>query len=251
MKQVKIIALGLLLMMGQGVQADTVVFAAASLTNVLNDIMTAFQQETGKKVTASYAASSVLAKQIEAGSPAQIFISADQDWMEYLRKRDLVSGEPYILARNQLVLIAPADSTLAAHIGAGMKLASLLGRERLALADPTSVPAGKYAKAALEYYGEWQSVEDKIIPLDNVRTTLIVVEAKEAPLGVVYATDAKVSKQVKVIDIFPEESHPPIVYPAALVGKQQADPAAATFFAFLKSEKTHGLLTKYGFIAAQ
>jgi molybdate transport system substrate-binding protein len=251
MRPLQITMLCFLLAFGQGACAETLVFAAASLTNVLNEIMAAYQQETGGKVTASYAASSVLAKQIEAGSPAQIFISADQDWMDYLKKRDLISGEPYFLARNQLVVIAPADSTLQVNIARGMQLKSLLGTERLALADPTSVPAGKYARAALEYYGEWSSIEDKVIPLDNVRVALIVVEAKEAPLGIVYATDAKVSTRAKVIGVFPEESHPPIVYPAALLAKQNANPDAAAFFAFLQSGKAQSLLKKYGFTTAQ
>ncbi|HTT07818.1 MAG TPA: molybdate ABC transporter substrate-binding protein [Gammaproteobacteria bacterium] len=251
MKWMKVAILGLLFTLGQAVHADTLVFAAASLTNVLDDIMKAFRAETGKRVAASYAASSVLAKQIEAGSPAQIFISADQDWMDYLKKRDLISGEPQLLARNQLVMIAPADSTLQVNVGKGMQLEALLGKERLALADPTGVPAGKYARAALEYYGEWSSLADKIIPLDNVRTALIVVETKEAPLGIVYATDAKVSTRVKVIGVFPGESHPPIVYPAALVGRQNAGAEAAAFFAYLRSTKARDLLEKYGFDVAQ
>lgn len=250
MNPLRIMTLAFLLILWQGACAETLVFAAASLTPVLDEIMAVYQQATGKKVTASYAASSVLAKQIEAGSPAQIFVSADAEWMSYLKKRDLIKGEPYLLARNQLVMIAPADSTLEVHIGRGMHLQSLLGKERLALADPASVPAGRYARAALEYYGEWSAIEDRLIPLDNVRVALVAVETKEAPLGIVYATDAVANPRVKVIDVFPEESHAPIVYPAALVGEHPADPDAAAFFAFLRSDQARTLLKKDGFIAA-
>jgi molybdate transport system substrate-binding protein len=207
-----------------------------------------YEAQTGKKVTASYAASSVLAKQIEAGSPAQIFISADLDWMKYLQKRNLLEGNPHLLARNQLVLIAPRDSDVTLTIGKGMNLRSVLGSERLALGDPTSVPAGKYARAAFEYYDEWSSIKDKVIPLDNVRVALVVVEANEAPLGVVYATDAKVSTQVKVVGVFPEESHAPIVYPAALI-RESSDPDAEAFFAYLQSKAAAEILAKFGFIA--
>lgn len=233
--------------LAQASWADTLVFAAASLTNVLDEIAGDYESKTGKKVILSYAASSALARQIEAGSPAQIFVSADLDWMNYLQKRDLVMGQPHMLAHNKLVMIAPIDSDVKVTIGKGMNLQSALGEERLALADPASVPAGKYARAAFEYFGEWSSIEKKVIPLDNVRVTLVVVEAGEAPLGVVYATDAKVSSKVKVVGEFPDESHPPIVYPAALI-KEGSDADAESFFAYLKSESAAEVLKKFGFI---
>lgn len=229
-----------------GSWADTVVFGAASLTNVLDEIAANYESGTGKKVVLSYAASSVLAKQIEAGSPAQIFISADLDWMNYLQKRDLVKGQPHMLAHNKLVMIAPMDSDVTLTIGKGMNLQSVLGSERLAIGDPASVPAGRYARAAFEYFGEWSSLEKRVIPLENVRVALVVVEAREAPLGVVYATDAKVSSEVKVVGEFPDESHPPILYPAALIS-EGSDADAEVFFAYLKSEAAAEVLRRFGF----
>lgn len=235
-----------LLACARGSWADTLVFAAASLTNVLDAIAARYESQTGRKVILSYAASSLLARQIDAGSPAQVFISADLDWMDYLQQRDLIRGEPHQLARNSLVMIAPSDSNVRITIGKDMNLQSVLGSDRLAIADPTSVPAGRYARAALEYCGQWSSIAKKVIPLENVRVVLVVVGEREAPLGVVYATDAKVSAKVKVVAEFPEESHPPIVYPAALT-KEGSDADAEAFFAYLKSEGAAEVLRRFGF----
>jgi molybdate transport system substrate-binding protein len=235
-----------LLAFARGSWADTLVFAAASLTNVLDAIAARYESQTGRKVILSYAASSLLAKQIEAGSPAQIFISADLDWMNYLQERDFIRGEPHRLAGNRLVMIAPSESDVRITIGKDMNLQSALGSDRLAIGDPTSVPAGRYARAALEYCGQWSSIAKKVIPLENVRVVLVVVGEREAPLGVVYATDAKVSAKVKVIGEFPDESHPPIAYSSALT-REGRDADAAAFFAYLKSEAAAEVLRRFGF----
>lgn len=246
MQLLKIAVLILILSGSLPARADTIVFAAASLTDVLNEIITTYKQETGRKVTASYASSSVLAKQIEAGAPAHIFISADMDWMGYLKDRGYIAGELHVLAGNRLVLIAPADSTMSIAIGKGMNLANALGNELMAIADPAVVPAGKYARAALEYYGEWEPLHGRIIPLDNVRAALMVVQQKEAPLGIVYATDARLNPKVRVVGVFPEESHAPIVYPAGLVAENR-DAHAEVFFAWLQEATAKGLFAKFGF----
>ncbi|MCG3200566.1 MAG: Molybdate-binding protein ModA [Gammaproteobacteria bacterium] len=237
----------MLLAFAHGSRADTLVFAAASLTNVLDEIAANYESRTGRKVLASYAASSVLARQIEAGSPAQIFIAADLDWMRYLQRRDLVAGRPHLLAHNRLVIIAPMNSDATLTIGKDMNLLSLLGGERLAIGDPAGVPAGRYARAALEYYGQWASIAKKVIPVENVRIALMLVETRAAGLGVVYATDAKVSSKVKVVGVFPDESHPPIVYPAALL-REGRDADAEAFFAYLQSGSAAEVLRHAGFV---
>src|SRR6266436_6273860 len=164
---------------------DVVVFAAASLKNALDDIKTQYERDTGKHITTSYAASPTLAKQIEAAAPADIFISADLDWMDYLAKRNLIKPETRAnLLGNRLVLIAPADSTVKLDIGPNFPLAQVLGNGRLAIADPNGVPAGKYGKAALEAFGVWSAVADKLAPAENVRATLLLVSRGEAPLGI-------------------------------------------------------------------
>src|SRR5690242_7133631 len=170
---------------------DVVVFAAASLKNALDDASAAYEKEHGVKALISYAASSTLAKQDENGAPAEIFISADLDWMDYLQKRDLIKAETRVtLLGNKLVLIAPASSTAKIDVVPGFALADLLGNERLAMADPAAVPAGKYGKAALEKLGVWASVSSKVAPAEDVRSALLLVSRGETPLGIVYATDA-------------------------------------------------------------
>src|SRR5271166_4633998 len=170
---------------------DVVIFAAASLKNALDDIQTQYERDTGKYVKISYAASSTLAKQIEAAAPADIFISADLDWMDYLAKRNLIKLETRAnLLGNRLVLIAPVDSIAKLSIAPNFPLAQALGNGRLAIADPNGVPAGRYGKAALETLGVWSSVADKLAPAENVRATLALVSRGEAPLGIVYQTDA-------------------------------------------------------------
>ena len=198
--------------------AKLVVFAAASLKDALDEVNAAYRREKGQETTTSYAASPTLAKQIEAAAPADIFISADLDWMDYLAKRNLIKPETRAnLLGNRLVLIAPADSTVKLDIGPNFLLASALGNGRLAIADPNGVPAGKYGKAALEALGVWSSVADRLAPTETVRAALLLVSRGEAPLGIVYQTDARAEKGVRVLDTFPENTHPPIIYPIAAV----------------------------------
>ena len=226
---------------------DIVVFAAASLKNALDDAGAAYEKETGVKALVSYAASSTLAKQVESGAPADIFISADLDWMDYLQKRNLIKPERRLtLLGNRLVLIAPANSTAKIEIQPGFALAELLGNERLAMADPGAVPAGKYGKAALEKLGVWASVSSKVAPAEDVRAALLLVSRGETPLGIVYATDAAADKGVRIVAAFPEDSHPPIVYPAAEVAGG-ANPAAAALLDFLKSDRARPFFERQGF----
>ncbi len=191
------------------------VFAAASLKEALDAVLIA----SGTGATASYAGSSALAKQIEAGAPADLFISADHDWMEYLQQRNLVQAESRInLLGNRLVLIAPASTHADIALAPGVDLRPHLGPDgKLALADVAAVPAGKYAKAALTALGGWDFVSLQVVSAENVRGALALVARGEAPLGVVYATDAAAEAMVRVAGVFPECSHPPIVYPAAVL----------------------------------
>jgi molybdate transport system substrate-binding protein len=226
---------------------DVVVFAAASLKNALDDASAAYATDTGVKALISYAASSTLAKQVESGAPADIFISADLDWMDYLQKRNLIKPETrQTLLGNKLVLIAPAGSTAKIEIAPGFALAELLGNERLSMADPSAVPAGKYGKAALEKLGVWASVSSKVAPAEDVRSALLLVSRGETPLGIVYATDAAADKGVRIVAAFPEDSHPPIVYPAALLASSD-NPAAAAFLDFLKSDRARPFFERQGF----
>jgi len=220
------------------------VFAAASLKNALDDVAAL----SSSKPVISYGASSALAKQIESGAPAQIFISADLDWMDYLEQRRLLrDGTRKNILGNKLVLIAPAGSTAKADIRPGFPLGALLGDGRLATADPASVPAGKYTKAALEKLGVWDSVAGKLAPAENVRAALSLVARGETPLGTVYATDAAVDPKVRVVAVFPDGLHPPIVYPAALTSTAPASGAAADFLALLNSSAARKVFEKYGF----
>jgi len=226
---------------------DVVVFAAASLKNALDEASVSYQGEIATRVLISYAASSTLAKQIENGAPADLFISADLDWMDYLQQRNLIKAETRVtLLGNRLVLIAPADSTATVEIRPGFPLANLIGDERLAMADPSAVPAGKYGKAALEKLGVWPSVAAKVAPAEDVRAALLLVERRETPLGIVYATDAAADKGVRIVASFPEDSHPPILYPAAEVGPG-GNPAAEAFLAYLKSDRARPFFERQGF----
>ncbi|MGC2410329.1 MAG: molybdate ABC transporter substrate-binding protein [Methyloceanibacter sp.] len=224
-----------------------VVFAAASLKDALDGVSAAWQKETGKSTVISYAASSALAKQIEQGAPADVFISADEAWMDYLAKRNLIEPDTrFDLLGNGLVLIAPKDATLTAKIARSFPLASLLGDGRLAMAETGSVPAGKYGKAALETLGVWDAVKDKVAQTENVRAALVLVSRSEAPLGIVYATDAKADPNVKVLDIFPEDTHPPIVYPVAIMAAS-ANADADAFVTYLKSSTARRVFEAQGF----
>src|SRR5262245_32594303 len=228
-------------------QEKVTVFAAASLKNALDSISKAWEAETGKKTTISYAASSALAKQIEHGAPADIFISADLDWMKYLSDKKLVKpGTQVKLLGNQLVLIAPKDSKATITIAKNFDLAGLLGAGRLAMANVDSVPAGKYGKAALTALGVWPSVEKKLAQAENVRAALLLVTTGEAPLGIVYKTDAVADPKVKIIGTFPEDTHEPIVYPAALIAASNNADATA-FLKFLQSKKAKEQFEAQGF----
>lgn len=228
--------------------ADTTVFAAASIKNALDEINRSRAVQKGGRVVVSYAASSALAKQIENGAPADIFISADLDWMDYLAQRKLVNGASRVnLLRNELVMIAPLAARVTVTLNSSLKLGELLGNDRLSMADPDSVPAGKYGRAALESLGLWPQVSAKIIRADNVRTALNFVARAEAPLGIVYRTEAAAEDKVKIVAAFPANTHPPIVYPAALLaGSRDAD--AAAYLAYLKSSAAAGIFRKHGFL---
>jgi len=230
--------------------ATITVFAAASLKEALDDQARQFEARTGDKVVVSYAASNALAKQIESGAPADVFISADLDWMDYLDTRQLLAPKTRVeLLRNRLVLIAPADTSTAIQIGPNFPLAATLGTGRLALANPNSVPAGKYAKAALQALDVWSSVENKVARTENVRAALVLVARGEAPFGIVYATDAAAEPKVRVVGTFAENTHPPIVYPMALVAGQRP-PAASALTAYLASPAARPTWQRYGFTMA-
>ena len=222
------------------------VFAAASLKTALDAIAADWQAGTGARVTISYAASSTLAKQIENGAPAGLFISADQDWMDYLQSRKLIDPKTRIdLLGNSLVLIAPADSTVTVTLTPGFPLAAMLGDGHLAMADPDAVPAGRYAKAALSALGVWQAVAGRIAAAENVRAALLLVARSEAPLGIVYRTDAAAEPSVRIVAIFPPDSHPPIVYPMALT--IAPSPEAPAFAAYLRGPAARRVFEAQGF----
>lgn len=224
-----------------------VIFAAASLKNALDDVAQDWVAAGHPKPLISYAASGPLAKQIEAGAPADIFISADLDWMDYVQKKSLISEKSrFTLLGNKLVLIAPKTSPATITLAAGAPLAQLLGDGRLAIGDPKSVPAGKYGQIALEKLGIWDSVKDKLAPADSVRSALLLVGRGEAAAGIVYQTDAAVEPNVRIIATFPEDSHPPILYPAALVAASTNMDAPA-FLAFLRQSKARTSFEHQGF----
>lgn len=223
------------------------VFAAASLKNALDDAVHRFERDIHIPVTVSYAASSTLARQIESGAPADIFISADLDWMDYLQRRSLIRpASRKNLLGNRLVLAAPAASTIKLAIVPGFDLAGLLAGGRLAMANPHSVPAGKYGKAALEKLGVWQSLAPHIAAAENVRAALLFVDRGECPLGIVYATDAKADPGVRVVGVFPANTHPPIIYPVALT-IDSTNAAASKLLAFLESRAAKPAFEKQGF----
>lgn len=223
------------------------VFAAASLKNALDAINVACEADVGEKATISYAASSALAKQIEQGAPADVFMSADLDWMKYLSDKELTKKDTEIqLLGNSIVLVAPADSSVATEIKPNFDLAALVGDGKLAMANVDSVPAGKYGKAALEKLGVWETVAGKVAQAENVRAALALVSTGEAPLGIVYKTDAAADPKVKVVATFPADSHAPIVYPIAQTAESKDDDTAA-FLECLRSPKAKELFEAQGF----
>jgi molybdate transport system substrate-binding protein len=227
---------------------DVLFFAAASLKNALDALDDQYQKDTGRHVAVSLAASSTLAKQIESGAPADIFISADLDWMDYLAQKNLIKADTRKnLLGNELVLIAPKDSATAISIAPGFDLAKALGGGKLAMADTSAVPAGKYGKAALEKLGVWDQVSGQIAQAENVRAALALVARGEAPLGIVYQTDAAAEPGVKIVATFPADTHPPIVYPIALLAGSK-NPDAAAYLAYLEGAKARPLFEKQGFV---
>jgi molybdate transport system substrate-binding protein len=230
--------------------ADTpniTVFAAASTTNAITDIIALFTAENKGRVTASFASSSTLAKQVNQGAPADVYLSANPKWMGFLEKNHVIEpGTRFDLLGNRLVLIAPLDSNMGVTISPGFDLAGLLGQEKLAMGDPDHVPAGIYGKQALTALGVWEGVASKVARSKDVRAALMLVERGEAPLGIVYATDAAISKKVKVVALFPENTHPAITYPVALVAGK-ATPGARAFLEFLKTSASGAVFEKYGF----
>jgi molybdate transport system substrate-binding protein len=222
------------------------VFGAASLTNALQDLGDEFTQQTSIPVRFSFAASSALAKQIENGAPADVFFSADTDWMDYLQDRNLIQRPTRQDAvGNRLVLIAPLDSKLQLKIAANFPLAAALGKGRLATGDPDSVPAGRYAKEALTRLGVWNMVAAHIVGADSVRSALAFVDRGEAPLGIVYETDALVDKNVRLVDTFPADSHTAIIYPVALTKSAKVD--AAKFLTYIRGPAGDVVFSHYGF----
>ncbi len=222
------------------------VLAAASLTNVMQDVGKRYEAASGKKVVFSFAASMILAKQIEASAGADMFISADSESMDYLEKRNLLARPTRTnLLANRLVLVAPANSRVSLAIAPRFRLAEALQGGRLALATVDSVPAGRYGKAALTALGVWDSVKDHLAQGEDVRATLAYVARGEAPLGIVYATDARIEPRVRVVATFPENTHEPIVYPAALT--KDANPDAARFLTFLKAPAAGRIFSSAGF----
>lgn len=224
-----------------------VVFAAASTANAVTDVASKYKKTTGEYVTLSFAASSTLAKQIQNGAPANIFISANKKWMDFLEKEECIrSSSRFDLLSNRIVVISPLPTDL--HIDFSKKhlLGNILGNGRLAMGDPAHVPAGIYAKQALETLNLWHQVKDKLAPMKDVRSALALVERRETHLGIVYATDASISSKVTVVGRFPEDSHPPIVYPVALVIKND-NAASVRFLAFLKTAHAAKIFKTHGF----
>ena len=222
------------------------VFDAASLTDVVENLGRSFTARSHVAVRSSPASSSALARQIEAGAAADVFFSADREWMDYLEQRKLLRpGSRHDVVRNRLVLIAPADSKVRVKIAPGFDLLKALGDGKLATGDPDSVPVGKYAHVALEKLGVWNGVAPRLVRAENVRSALAFVARGEAPLGIVYRTDARADKRVRIVDEFPEDSHPPIIYPIALTTR--AGPAAQRFLDFVTSDAVKPIFREYGF----
>ena len=225
-----------------------IVFAAASLTNALQEVGDAFTKDSSVPVKFSFAASSALARQIENGAPADVFFSADLEWMDYLQTRKLIQvATRHDVLGNQLVLVALADSKIVLQIGPHFALAKILGTGRLATGDPDSVPVGRYAREALTNLGVWNEVEARLVRADSVRSALAFVDRGEASLGIVYATDAKIDTKVRVVDVFPDNTHMPIVYPIAVTAVAKAD--AIKFVDYVRGSVGDATFKKYGFRA--
>ncbi len=227
-------------------QPKILVFAAASLTESLQEVAAGYEKTGAATIQLSFNASSVLARQIEAGAHADVFFSADTDWMDYLQTRDLIQpATRQNVLSNRLVLIAPAQSQVSLKIEPHFPLAVALDKGRLATGDPDSVPVGRYARAALTTLGVWDSVADRLARAENVRAAMMYVAHGDAPLGIVYASDALIDKNVRTVDVFPANTHPPILYPVALTKSAQRD--ASAFVAYITSPQAHKVFLRYGF----
>lgn len=226
---------------------DLLVFAAASLKNALDEANAAYRKQSETGVSASYAASGALAKQIENGAPADVFISADLEWMDRVQEKGLIRPDTRAnWLGNRLVLVAPANSAAKLDVKPGLDLAAVLKGGRLAMGDPKFVPAGRYGQTALEKLGAWDAVQNNLALSDSVRAALALVSRGEAPLGIVYETDVAADKGVKIVGVFPEDSHPPIVYPVALTAGSK-NPDAPKYLAWLKSRAAAPFFEKQGF----
>jgi len=226
---------------------ELLVFAAASLTDALGELSPHWEKAAGMPVRLSFAASSVLARQIEAGGRADVFISADQEWMDYLQARGLLEQSTRReLAGNRLVLIAPADSGIELRIAPGFRLAAALGTGRLSTGDPDTVPVGRYARSALVSLGVWNQIQARLVRADNVRSAMMFVARGETPLGIVYATDTRADPRVRIVDTFPANSHAPITYPAAAT--RRARSSAASYLDFLAGADARNTWKKFGFV---
>ena len=231
------------------VEVEVVVFAAASTTNAVSEIGELFAARDLGRIRTSFASSSTLAKQIASGAPADVYLSANKRWMDYLEEKHLVVRTTrFNLLGNRIVLIAPVDSPVrAVDVSPGFALGALLGVDgRLSMGDPDHVPAGMYGKKALQHLAAWDQVKDRLAPMKDVRAALVLVERAEVPLGQVYATDAAISSKVRVVGTFPADSHPPIVYPVAAVSGGKLN-SARPFLAFLRSAEARMVFEKYGF----
>ncbi|MBP2298428.1 molybdate ABC transporter substrate-binding protein [Azospirillum picis] len=245
-----IVAAGVSLAAPVAMAQDVLVLAAASTKNAVEKLATQFKAKTGASITSSFAASSAMAKQIENGAPADIFISADLDWMDYLQKRNLIKTDSRVnLLGNELVVVVPKGATVKPDLSKGGRLAEQLGDGRLATGDPSNVPVGKYARAALETLGQWTAIEPKLARADSVRAALVLVSRGEVPMGIVYRTDAAIDPGVEVAAAFPPDSYPAIVYPAALTATSQSGQAGA-FLDYLKSPEGMAVWKEFGFVPA-
>jgi len=223
------------------------VFAAASLTDILDELSPLWEKSSGVPVKIAFAASPVLARQIEAGGTADVFISADQEWMDYLQSRNFIDKSTRRnLAGNRLVLIAPADSRIELRIAPGFDLAGALGNRRLATGDPDTVPVGRYARSALVSLGVWDEIQDRLVRADNVRSAMMFVARGEVPLGIVYTTDALVDSRVRIVDTFPENTHPSITYPGAAIHGARGE--AIAFLDYLATPEARDTWKKFGFL---
>jgi molybdate transport system substrate-binding protein len=239
---------GLLAMPGSAQMQPPVIFAAASLKTALDEAASLWVKETGLPAPRiAYAGSNALARQIEQGAPADLFLSADLDWMDVLAAKNLIRPETRLnLLANRIALVAPAESKAEFRFQPGASLVPLLAGGRLAVANVESVPAGKYARAGFEKLGLWSEVKDRLAQAENVRAALLLVARGEAPLGVVYTTDAAADPKVRILSTFPEESHPPILYPAAIVAESK-NPLAPRFLEFLRSTGARTIFERQGF----